>query len=86
MGDTLFIDLTDPPVFECSNENIGYSFGVNTGLSSVDMNRLLNPNDNGNYTLIIAVGLEKGTSILSINSFSDCLENSTTFTVNVIEQ
>ncbi|SMO94190.1 hypothetical protein [Gracilimonas mengyeensis] len=86
VGDTLFIDLTDPPVFVSSKGRVSYSFDVISGLRNIDLNRLANPNDRGDYTLFIIIGESVGEAIAELRAGSGCLENETTFNVNVKEQ
>ena len=86
VGDTLFIDLTDPPVFVSSKGRVSYSFSVISGLRNIDLNRLANPNDGGDYTLFIIIGESVGEAIAELGAGSGCLENATTFNVNVNEQ
>lgn len=85
VGDTLFIDLTDPPVFVSLEGRVSYSFGVLSGLSNVDLNRMANPNDDGNYTLFLVIGEAEGEAIAELRAKNGCLENSLTFNITVTE-
>lgn len=85
VGDTLFIDLTDPPVFVSSEGRVSYSFEVLSGLTNVDLNRMANPNDEGNYTLFLIIGEAEGDAIAELRAKDGCLENSTTFNINITE-
>ena len=85
VGDTLFIDLANPPVFVSSKSEISYAFEVLTGLSHVDLNRMENPNDGGNFSLLLIIGEAKGEARAELQANSSCLENSLTFNIIVTE-
>ena len=85
VGDTLFIDLANPPVFVSSEGRVAYDFMEVTGSTNIDLNRMENPNDDGNFTLLIVIGLAQGEAIAEVTGKDGCLENSTTFNVSVTE-
>ena len=85
VGDTLFVDLTDPPVFASSKGRISYSFGVLSGVSNVDLNRMANPNDEGDFTIFLVIGETEGEATAELRATSGCLENSTTFNITIIQ-
>lgn len=85
VGDTVHIDLANPPVFVSSGGRVSYDFGLQSGLLNVDLNRMPNPKDNGKYTLLLVIGERKGTAIAELRAISGCLENATFFNIIVTE-
>lgn len=85
VGDTLFIDLSNPPVFVSSEGRVSYDSQVLTGLSHVDLNFISNPNDDGYFSLFLIIGESVGKPTAELKAFSDCLENSTTFNITITE-
>lgn len=85
LGDTLFIDLTDPPVFVSSEGRVSYDSEVLTGLSHVDLNFISNLNDNGDFSLFLIIGESTGEAIAELKATDGCLENSLNFNITVTE-
>jgi hypothetical protein len=83
VGDTVYIDLSNPPVFVSSKGRVSYFPEVLTGLSNVDVHYKANPNDQGNFTLLLVIGEAKGNASAKLSAVSNCLENSTTFNITV---
>lgn len=83
VGDTVFIDLANPPVFKSSERNLTYSFRALTGSVHFDLNRNANPNDSGKFSLLLVVGESQGEALAELIATSGCLENETTFKVTV---
>lgn len=86
VGDTLFIDLTDPPVFKSSEDRIDYWYNVLDGNFYSDLSIYTGYNKEDKIDSLQIIGRSPGKSIVKLIGVSDCLENSTTFTVNVIER
>ena len=80
VGDTLFIDLTNPPVFVSSEGRVSYDYSIVTGASNSNMNLI----GNTGSTLTIT-GISDGESILELRAVSGCLENSQILTINISE-
>lgn len=84
--DTLFIDLANPPVFESSNGLVStYDFIELNGSRNISLNRMTNSNDGGRLTILVVAGLSIGNATVQLKAYSKCLENSTTFTVSVVD-
>ena len=85
VGDTLLIDITNPPLFDSSEEKISYGLNGVSGLAFLKANLISNPLDNGRNTLLLVTGRSEGQSVIEINASSNCLENSTNFTITFID-
>lgn len=85
VGDTLFIDLANPPVFVSTEGTVTYSPNQRSGFLNINVNRIANPDDNDELTLLRIIGKEMGEAILQLEANSGCLENQTTITINVTE-
>jgi len=86
VGDTLFIDLANPPVFVSSEGQISYIPSVMQGQMNVDVIQMENPNDNQRLSILLIIGESVGEAILELEANSACLENQTTFNVTVKAQ
>ena len=86
VGDTLFIDLANPPVFVSSEGEVTYLFQALTNGTNIDLNRMENANDDGKFTLLIVIGLARGETRAEVTGKDGCLENSTTFDITITEQ
>lgn len=86
VGDTLYIDLTNPPVFESSEATITYSYTYLSQLKNSYLD-IKSKNINGKSSLALEIiGFKIGNSLIRFNAQSaDCLENSTNFTITVID-
>ncbi|MAO64411.1 MAG: hypothetical protein CL666_05380 [Balneola sp.] len=85
VGDTLFIDLTNPPVFVSSEGRISYHFNGIQGATNIRLNLVDNPNDDDKNTLFLIYGLNQGESILELKASSSCLENSQLLKITITE-
>lgn len=85
VGDTLFIDLASPPLFETSGEKITYDYEITLGTVNADLSIIENPNDENNYTLLLVMGITEGEAIAQLIAKDGCLENSLTFNITVTE-
>jgi len=83
VGDTLFIDLANPPTFVSTEGRVTYATSVLQGSGNVDTNIKSNSNDNGNFTLLLVSGESEGEGLIEIRAFSECLENQTTINITV---
>lgn len=83
VGDTLFIDLADPPVFVSSEGRVSYSYSILTGIQNVDLSVIADPND-AEGRLLIIVGETIGEAMIEILASSGCLENSQKLNLNII--
>ncbi|SMO80770.1 hypothetical protein [Gracilimonas mengyeensis] len=85
VGDTLFIDLTGPPVFVSSKGRVSYLPVLQSGYLNVDINQIANQADNGKLSILRIIGIEIGEAILDLQASSGCLENQLTITINITE-
>ena len=85
VGDTLFINLANPPMFVSSEGFVGYGLDQTYGYTNINSNIIDNPDDENKNTLLIIIGLQVGDAGIQLNAFSGCLENQTTITINVTE-
>ena len=85
VGDTLFIDLAEPPVFVSSEERISYLPSVKQRQKRVHVNLIPNSNNNERLTILTITGESVGKVMAELMASSGCLENSTTFNITVIE-
>lgn len=85
VGETLFIDLTNPPVFVNSEGPISYDTSIISNIEIVDVDRVKNPNDNGFLTMIKIIALEEGVAIIKLSASYGCLENQFNFEVTSIK-
>lgn len=83
MGDTLFIDLANPPVFVSSEGRISYLPVLQSGYLNVDVNKVANSEDNGRLSIHRIIGREVGDAVLALQASSECLENQTTINITV---
>lgn len=86
VGDILFLDLTDPPVFVSSEGRVSYKI---SNLSVEGVVRIIfakNPNDNGYLSLIKLTALDKGDEFFQLSASHGCLENQINFKVKSIKQ
>lgn len=86
VGDTLFIDLANPPVFVSSEGMITYDYLIVGGTHSggtlnADLSIIENANDEGNFTLLLVIGEAEGEAVAELRPKDGCLENSTTFNI-----
>ena len=85
VGDTLLIDLTNPPVFVSSKGRVSYSYSILTGIQNVDLSVIADPND-AEGRLLIIVGETTGEAMVEILASSGCLENSQKLDINIIDR
>lgn len=85
VGDTLFIDLANPPLFVSSEGRVSYSVNSIQGVTNIRANLIDNPNDGNKNTLFLIAGINQGESILELVANSDCLENNTTLNLTITE-
>jgi hypothetical protein len=85
VGDTLFIDLANPPVFVSTEGEITYSYSVITSGLYINPAIVANPDDNNNFTNLMIIGLKKGKATTELKAVDGCLENSIKFNTTVIE-
>lgn len=86
VGDTIYIDLTDPRIFVKPPDNvISYSRIIIYGSDVVGVGRRDNPNDTTEnpYSLFKIYGQKKGEALIQIDASHGCLENNTRFKVTV---
>jgi hypothetical protein len=86
VGDTLFIDLTDPPVFVSSEGEVTYFYSIVSGVSYVNPSIITEHNNGSKSDYLQIIGRVLGDSIVELQASSDCLENSQLLTINVIEK
>lgn len=80
VGDTLFIDLANPPVFVSSEGKVSYDYTIVSGVTNSNMNLI---GDTGSILTII--GRSSGESILEVRAISGCLENSQVLTITITD-
>ena len=86
VGDTLFIDLAEPPVFVSSEgRRISYLPSVRQRQMRVHVNLIPNTNNDERLTKLTIKGGSVGKVMAELMASSGCLENSTTFNITVIE-
>jgi len=86
VGDTVAIDLTNPPVFKSTKNDISYSFSGLQGITRIRLNLVDNPNDNNKNSLLLIRGISKGDVRIELIALSECLENTTTINITVTAQ
>lgn len=82
VGDTGYIDLTNPPVFVSSEGRVSYFYNIKAGVLDVDLSVRENP-INKNSLLLEIVGKRVGVAQVELLASSGCLENSTLFNITV---
>lgn len=85
VGDTLFIDLANPPVFVSSKGEVTYSPWIRQGFTNINVNRIPNSEDGGDLSILVIIGRSVGEAVIELEVFSGCLENSLSFNINIIE-
>jgi hypothetical protein len=83
VGDTVYLDLANPPVFISSKGEVTYTFRELVTGGKTGLNRASNPNDDGKQTLLVISGRLAGTVVIELSATSGCLENYTLFNVTV---
>jgi len=83
VGDTLFIDLVNPPVFVSSEGNITFIPSIKRGSNHININKMENPNDNQRLSILLIIGESVGDAVLELQAASGCLENQTTINITV---
>ena len=86
VGDTLFIDLANPPLFVSTEGSVSYAVSGFYGFANINSNLIDNPNDENKNTLLIINGLQVGDAGIELNAFSGCLENQTTTEISIKER
>jgi hypothetical protein len=84
VGDTVYIDLANPPVFDSSKGRISYDINGILGITNIRLNLIDNPLDDNKNTLLLINGINKGVASIELNAFSGCLENKTTIHITII--
>lgn len=84
VGDTVNIDLTNPPVFVSSEDRIAYFPRIRSGFFNISVNRLAN--DDGNLSILVVMGKTVGESMVELEASSGCLEGKINFNVIVVTQ
>ena len=82
VGDTLFIDLADPFVFESSKGNTSFLPAVTYGFRYLGVNAIYK----GEETILLVIGKEKGNGEITVFASDDCLENKAIFKVSILEK
>ena len=88
VGDTLFVDLNNPPVFvSTANRRISYHSSVRQREKRVGLKLIADSNENQSeeLTTIQIVGQSVGRVSTEITASSSCHENSTTFNITVTD-
>ncbi|MCR9133781.1 MAG: hypothetical protein NXI08_14470 [bacterium] len=85
VGETLFIDLTNPPVFVSSEGRVIYDISYLSVEGAVRIIFANNPNDNGHLSMIKLTALDKGEDFFQLSASHGCLENQLNFKVTVIK-
>jgi hypothetical protein len=86
VGDTVYIDLANPPVFVSSEGRVSYDYQVYIGTLNANLNMTKNASDNNNFTLLLVIGRSVGVAVAELLPNDGCLENKTTFNINIIGQ
>ncbi|MBO6792654.1 MAG: hypothetical protein JJ895_01995 [Balneolaceae bacterium] len=84
VGDILFLDLTNPPVFVCSEGGIVYDKSNLSGIGIIDVVEVQNPNENERLSMLKITALKEGEAIIVLSAYCDCLENQINFNVTSI--
>lgn len=82
VGDTIYVDLTNPRIFKIQDNDIVYSFTPVTSINAYIGIRV-NPYDSNQLSLIEIIGRNSRESIYQINAASGCLENYTLLNITV---
>ena len=85
VGDILILDLTNPPVFVCSEGGIVYDKSNLSGIGIIDVVEVQNPNDNERLSMLKITAFKEGEAIIVLSAYCDCLENQINFKVKSIE-
>ncbi len=86
VGDTVYIDLTTPRVFESPPNNaISYAVSPLSGFGIVQVLQMQNENENDNEraTIIRIIGKSSGNAKVLVEAGTGCLVNETTFNITV---
>jgi hypothetical protein len=86
VGDTLFIDLTNPPMFVSSEGNVTYTSSIKQGSNLVNINILENTDDNQRLSILSIIGKSVGESVLELQADSGCIEDQTTIDITITGQ
>lgn len=86
VGDTVYIDLANPPVFVSSEGRVSYDYQVYIGTLNANLNMIKNVSDNNHLTILLVIGRFEGVAVAELLSKDGCLENKTTFNINIIGQ
>lgn len=83
VGDTVYIDLSNPPVFVSSKGIVSYDYTILAGVENVDLN-IIARNNLGNYTSRLEIASRNtGGAIVNLHARSGCLENYTLLNITV---
>lgn len=85
VGETLFIDLINPPVFVSSEGCIVYDMSNLTGIGIIDVNLEKNPDDNEQLSMLKINTIKEGEAIIKLSAYCGCLENQFNFEVTSIK-
>lgn len=86
VGDTLLIDLVNPPVFVSSEDRrMSYQTSVRQRQKRVHLNLISNSDENERFSNLTITGESAGKVMAEIMASSSCDGNSTTFNVTVTE-
>jgi hypothetical protein len=84
VGDTVFIDLSNPPVFVSSKGRVSYFYNIKAGVLDVNLNVRENPINENSLELEI-VGRRVGVAIVELLASASCMENSYIFNITITE-
>ncbi len=84
VGDTVLIDLTNPPVFVSTEGRVSYSLDQLSGYIAISTS--ITYSLYGENPLLRIEGLDSGDAIIELRASSECLENHTTIKITSREQ
>lgn len=85
VGDTVHIDLANPPVFVSTGGRISYLPTLQSGYLNVEVNRVVNPGDDGKLSILRIIGIVVGEAKVELHATSGCLENRIVMNISVTE-
>jgi hypothetical protein len=86
VGDTLLVDLDNPPVFvSTANRRISYQTLVRQREKRVHLNLISNSNENERLAKLTIIGESAGKAMAEVKASSSCDGSSTTFNVTVTD-